>query len=163
MQPDGPVPTQEAADEMGAVVAFAEGDPAQLDGFADRVAGFPPGQDRFMGRHWLTHAIQPGNTDAVAWVLGKGVAVDFRDDEGNSPLKAVIADAGESGADLTLRLMDMLFAAGPNPAREYWDLEAITPLWQARRARRPEIVAIPEDAIAARAPGVTPPAPGPHK
>ncbi len=84
------------------------GDVAGLEEIAQSVAGFPSGKDDFLGRYWITNAIDCGTAEVVAWMLSKGAPVGFRDDEGFTVLHSAI---DREKPDRT-RVMSMLLEAG---------------------------------------------------
>ena len=103
--------------------AFCRADLPQLEELT-YLSPFPCGLDGWLGNHWLTSAIDTGNADAVAWVLSKGPRVDFIDG-GFTALKSALQTekdwphssgrhgrTAEEAADVTIRLIDMLLAAG---------------------------------------------------
>src|SRR4051794_7158931 len=61
-----------------------------LEELARIVDGFPAGKDDFIQRHWITNAIDCGNTKVVRWMLKKGAPVIFRNDEGYTVLHSAI-------------------------------------------------------------------------
>lgn len=88
--------------------AMIAGDIAALDDIAQRVAGFPAGRDAFVGRHWITNAVDCGTTSVVSWMLEKGVLLDFCDEEGYTVLHSALDRNPPERYDL----MRMLIAAG---------------------------------------------------
>jgi len=54
------------------------------------IAGFPSGCDDFINRYWITNAIDCGSLESVKWIVSKGVKLNFRDDEGYSPIHSCI-------------------------------------------------------------------------
>lgn len=70
--------------------ALAEGTPAQLEELSVEIPGFPDGVDDFIQRRWIINAIDEGSKEAITWILGKGVNLDFRDEEGYTPLHAAL-------------------------------------------------------------------------
>lgn len=104
--------------------AMVAGDLTRLEALT-HLSPFPCATDGWIGRHWLTHAIDSGNPDAVAWVLSKGARADYVEDDGFTALKAALqtevdwmhisnplACNADQAADLTIRLIDLLLAAG---------------------------------------------------
>ncbi len=45
---------------------------------------FPNGVDSFWKRCWIINAIDCGSLESVKWMIGKGVVLSFRDDEGST-------------------------------------------------------------------------------
>lgn len=68
----------------------AEGDENQLNKLAQEVEGFPGGCDCLVKRHWITNAIDCGSIASIRWMLSRNVPLDFRDEEGRSPLHCAI-------------------------------------------------------------------------
>ncbi len=66
------------------------GDTQGLEEVATLLAGFPNGEDPFLGRRWIMTAVDSGCVSSVEWMIGKGVPLDFRDDEGRTPLHAAL-------------------------------------------------------------------------
>lgn len=104
--------------------AMLAGDLEKLEVLTD-LSPFPCASDGWSDMRWLTHAINSGNADAVIWVLSKGCDASYIKDDGNTPLKAVlqteedwphsgnpVITTTEKAADLTIRLIDLLLAAG---------------------------------------------------
>ncbi len=105
--------------------ALKNADIQRLESFA---AGspFPCGLDGWLGRYWLTNAIDAGNADAVAWVLSKKPDVNYVDDEGFTAVmsvlqqeldyrKGVIKNAGLLNCEaqsLAIQMIDLLCDAG---------------------------------------------------
>ena len=61
-----------------------------LERIALTTESFPSGKDDFIGRYWITNAIDCGSLESIRWMLSKKVPLDFRDDEGNTPLLSAI-------------------------------------------------------------------------
>lgn len=112
-----------APDFDTAYQAFCNGDIATLESLAAG-SDFPHGVDGFVGTYWLTNAISSGNLEAVRWVLGKDVEVNYIDDEGDSALNFAlqielhsrliqpsVSDQAEVTA-LTICMIDLLYDAG---------------------------------------------------
>jgi len=99
--------------------AFQEGDIDELERLAVGNT-FPHGVDGWLGRRWLTNAIDAANAYSVEWVLSKGVDCNYVDDEGFSALKSALqvergckrSPNAPSGAELTISLIDLLLGAG---------------------------------------------------
>ena len=53
-------------------------------------SSFPHGKDGWLGRHWLTHAVDCGNLAAIEWVLSKKPAINYQDDEGECALTSAL-------------------------------------------------------------------------
>ena len=84
------------------------GDIALLSEFSEIVDDFPTGKDHFIGRHWITNAIDCGTAAVVEWMLEMGAPVVFHDDEGYSVLHAAI----EREKPDRVKIASMLIAAG---------------------------------------------------
>lgn len=81
---------------------------ADLEQLAAEIPGFPEGVDPFIGRRWIINAIDTGSTMAVRWMLGKGINLNFRDEEGVTPLHCVIDCSRPDKYDL----LELLIVAG---------------------------------------------------
>ena len=68
------------------------------------VEGFPDGVDGFVGRNWITNAIDSGSLESVKWILSKGVDLSFRDPEGYTPLLSAM-DRGLPGKYEIIQLL----------------------------------------------------------
>ena len=103
--------------------AMCDGDLATLETLVGQ-GGFPHGVDGWLGRRWLTNAIDAASVETVEWVLSKGVEVNYVDDEGFSALKSALqvevdcayrhpemTEPSEKAA-LTIAMIDALCAAG---------------------------------------------------
>ncbi|MBK8974754.1 MAG: ankyrin repeat domain-containing protein [Planctomycetes bacterium] len=64
---------------IGAIVA---GDIDALEDCALIVESFPAGRDDFTNRTWIAHAVDCGPLPVIAWMLARGVPLDFESDEG---------------------------------------------------------------------------------
>lgn len=51
---------------------------------------FPNGKDDFIGRHWITNAIDCGNVEVVLWMLSNGASARIDATDGYSVLHSVI-------------------------------------------------------------------------
>ncbi|MHA6263970.1 ankyrin repeat domain-containing protein [Arenibacterium sp. CAU 1754] len=101
--------------------AFRTGNISRLDELA-KGSPFPCGTDGWLGRRWLTNAIDSHNPDAVAWVLSKNPQVNYVDEDGFTALKSILQVENDSkiveklndkdAASLTIKLIDMLLKAG---------------------------------------------------
>ena len=101
--------------------AFEKGDIERLEALAQE-KNFPLGEGPIWDGHCLSQAIMSANVDSVAWVLSKEVEVNYTE-AGFSPLKMALQMEKDShmfpprcsvkpGAELTIRLLDMLIDAG---------------------------------------------------
>lgn len=105
--------------------AMRAGDLQRLEQMT-HLSEFPRGIDGWLGRHWLTTAIDAGNADAVSWVLSKGAHATYVDDEGFTAIASALQLEGDSrqfgvgaaplvpqdAAQLTIRIVDLLTDAG---------------------------------------------------
>ncbi len=78
---------------------------AELAGCWDE---FPSGKDDFLGRHWITNAIDCGSVEVVSWMLSHGASVPIEVDDGYTVLHSVI----ERSKDDKYQMMRMLIDAG---------------------------------------------------
>jgi ankyrin repeat protein len=69
---------------------------------------FPCGKDDFIGRHWITNAIDCGSVEVVSWMLSHGASVPIEVDDGYTVLHSVI----ERSKDDKYRMMRILIDAG---------------------------------------------------
>lgn len=90
------------------MAALASEGPEQWDAIAADLPGFPDGLDDVVHRRWIVNALGTGSAASVRWMVNKGVDLDFRDDEGYTPLHAVI----ERAAADRYELLDLLLGAG---------------------------------------------------
>lgn len=90
---------------------LASGSVADLEELAELVDGFPDAFDGFTGRHWITHAIDCGSLLALNWMIGRGVTLRFRDDEGYTPLHSAI----DGARDDRLAVIELLLQGGADP------------------------------------------------
>ena len=120
--------------------AIAEGDIDALEDYSKFVDDFPTGKDHFIGRNWITNAVDCGTPDVVKWMINKGVSLVFDDDEGYSILQsaidrerddkhAVLRMLIEGGADVNAHGMNDWTAAHLAAARN--DLESLKMLFEA--------------------------------
>ena len=70
------------------------GDIQALEKLSNSESSFPDGQDRWLGRHWLTNAIDCGTAIVVRWMLEKGASPIYLDDEGYTALHSAIEREG---------------------------------------------------------------------
>ncbi len=66
------------------------GAPIDFARMVQREPAFPYGRDPVFGRHWLTNAIDWQAVRAVRWMLAQQVDVSYLDEEGLTPLMAVL-------------------------------------------------------------------------
>ncbi len=87
--------------------ALANSDIEFLEQYAQTNPNFPHGKDDFVGRYWLTNAIDLGSVETVQWFLDQGCEVNYQDDEGYSPLQSAIERDEDS-----LNIIERLVQAG---------------------------------------------------
>jgi ankyrin repeat protein len=88
--------------------ALASADPEGLQALGRELDGFPHGEDPYIGRRWITNAIDVGSKESVRWMLRQAVDLNFRDDEGYTPLHSAI----DRERPDRYEVLDMLLAAG---------------------------------------------------
>jgi ankyrin repeat protein len=91
-----------------AMAVLESGSPAQLEELAGEIAGFPEGEDPYIGRHWITNALDSGSRQAVEWMLQRHVDLNFCDPEGYTPLHTAL----ELEREDKYELLDALLSAG---------------------------------------------------
>jgi ankyrin repeat protein len=84
------------------------GERTKLEELAAVLATFPEGVDSFVGRRWIINAIDDGARSTVEWMLEKGADLVFRDEEGYTPVLAVI----DSKRADRYELLELLLRAG---------------------------------------------------
>ncbi|WP_052600142.1 ankyrin repeat domain-containing protein [Aureispira sp. CCB-QB1] len=57
---------------------------------AKKIHDFPNGCDAFIGRRWITNAIDCGSFQSIVWMLSQEVDLNFVDEEGYSVLHSCI-------------------------------------------------------------------------
>ncbi|HXT00661.1 MAG TPA: ankyrin repeat domain-containing protein [Elusimicrobiota bacterium] len=80
----------------------------RLEALSREVKGFPDGVDSFIRRRWIRNAIDCGSKQAVEWMLRKGLDLNFRDEEGYTPLLCAI----ERETEDRYEVLELLLAAG---------------------------------------------------
>lgn len=96
------------ADYTLALDVLKSGDVVKLEELSALIDGFPDGVDSWLGRRWILHAIDAGDTASIEWMLSKGVDLAFRDNEGYTPVLVAI----ESRRADRLNLLERLLRAG---------------------------------------------------
>lgn len=66
------------------------GTPITWKKLAKKVTDFPNGCDGFIGRRWITNAIDCGSLKAIRWMLEQKIDLQFVDEEGYSILHSCI-------------------------------------------------------------------------
>ena len=69
---------------------LAQGNIELLEEAEKVIESFPTGIDNYLQRHWITNAIDCGSLASVKWVLSRSVDLNFRDDEGYTPLLSAL-------------------------------------------------------------------------
>src|SRR5688500_9522047 len=93
---------------LRAIAVLETGSLAELEQLAAEIHEFPEGADPYIGRRWIINAIDCGSTMAIRWMLGKGVHLHFRDEEGTTPLHAAIESSRADKHDV----LELLIVAG---------------------------------------------------
>lgn len=70
--------------------ALMNGNPIAWEKLAKQENNFPNGCDKFVGRRWITNAIDCGSLESVRWMLAQKVDLLFVDEEGYSVLHSCI-------------------------------------------------------------------------
>ncbi len=89
---------------------LASGTIDELEEASASESTFPEGVDDCIGRRWIINALDYGSSSAIYWMLEKGVGLDFVDEEGRSPLLAVLE---RDASDRYLVLEKLLLAGAP--------------------------------------------------
>jgi ankyrin repeat protein len=87
---------------------LASGTPEQWEELSRQIATFPHGIDDLVHRRWIVNALGTGSKRCVEWMLARKVDLDFRDEEGYTPVHVVI----ERNAPDRYELLDLLLRAG---------------------------------------------------
>jgi ankyrin repeat protein len=90
------------------LTVLESGDDAALEGLANELVGFPHGEDPYVGRRWITNAIDIGSKASIQWMLTQSVDLNYRDAEGYTPVHSAL------GRELPDRhqVLELLLAAG---------------------------------------------------
>ena len=89
--------------------SLERGDVQALERARAEIDGFPHGVDPILETRWISHAVDCGAVAAVVWMLGQGVEIDFRDDEGMTVLHRCLQRDTERH-----EVLAVLLAAGAN-------------------------------------------------
>ena len=73
-----------------AIDALLSGDELRLEELSALEDSFPRGCDGFIGRRWIINAIDCGALKSVQWILQHDVELQFRDEEGYTPVLSAI-------------------------------------------------------------------------
>ena len=103
---------QVIADFDIAWAALCAGDIPALDSLCKTLPDFPHGVDSWVGRRWIINAIDSHSSAAVNWMIGKGVPLVFRDEEGRNVLQACLEHFEEHKVVHMHDIMRALIAAG---------------------------------------------------
>lgn len=88
--------------------ALATGTRHEWERLSAEVSGFPHGVDDLVHRRWIVNALGSGSIDSVRWMLEKHVDLNFRDEEGYTPLHVAI----EREPPARYELLELLLHAG---------------------------------------------------
>jgi ankyrin repeat protein len=103
------MPQFDARDDYSYVLGLlASGTEGQWRELEELIDGFPGGVDQFIGRRWVTNAIDAGSMACVEWMIARRVELRFRDEEGYT----VIHSALKRKAPDRQRVLEMLLKAG---------------------------------------------------
>lgn len=82
------------------------------------VESFPHGVDELFGRPWIHNAIDCGSVEAIRWMIDDKVDLATRDEDGNTPLHAVL----QRDLPHKYEILELLLRAGaPVDARGFDD------------------------------------------
>lgn len=95
-------------DYLQAMEFLASGSADDWEALSVRLDGFPHGTDAVIQRRWIINAAGGGSASCVAWMIGRGVALDFCDDEGYTPVHAALE---RTDAD-RFRILELLLEGG---------------------------------------------------
>lgn len=85
---------------------------ADWEALSHELPGFPHGVDDLVRRRWIINVIGEGGSKAsVEWMLSQNVELNFRDEEGYTPVLTAI----ERNSPDKYELLEMLLAAGASP------------------------------------------------
>ena len=93
---------------LRAMTIIETGSLEDLERLAAEMPGFPDGVDPYIGRRWIINAIDTGSLVAIRWMLAKGVDLNFRDEEGATPIHCAVDRSRADKYDV----MEMLIVAG---------------------------------------------------
>lgn len=89
-----------------AVRLLTSGGEVQWQELEQLIAGFPDGVDEFLGRRWITNAIDCGSVASVRWMLTRNVELRFQDTGGYTVLHSVLDQNGPERHELLELLLD---------------------------------------------------------
>lgn len=87
---------------------LASGGEAEWQELEQLVDGFPDGIDAFIGRRWITNAVDCGSVASVRWILTRNVDLRFQDGEGYTVLHSALDRKGPERYEL----LEVLLNAG---------------------------------------------------
>lgn len=85
---------------------LTSGGEAQWQELEQLIEGFPHGVDEFIGRRWITNAIDCGSVASVRWMLARKVDLRFQDNEGYTVLHSALDREGFERHELLELLLD---------------------------------------------------------
>lgn len=81
---------RDSADYDFAIKVLQSEDMENFQELEQLLDGFPEGVDGFIGRRWITNAIDIGSKASIAWILERDVDLSFCDDEGYTVLHSAL-------------------------------------------------------------------------
>jgi len=93
---------------LRAMSVLRSGSVQELEGLEREIDGFPDGVDPYVGVRWILCAIDAGSTESIRWLLGRGVELSFRDEQGYTPVLAAL----ERQHDDRLEVLELVLRAG---------------------------------------------------
>jgi len=87
---------------------LASGSSADWERLSFEIPGFPEGVDDLVSRRWIINAVGTGSRQSIEWMISKNVRLDFRDEEGYTPLHVAI----ERRAPDRHEILELLLRAG---------------------------------------------------
>lgn len=98
------------SDDLEAILeSIRDGDIHFLEFIAECINSFPSGiEDKILGTHWITYAIDLGSLESLLWMLARGTKIDFEDGMGYTVLHSAI----ESTSKYKYEIMEKLIEFG---------------------------------------------------
>jgi ankyrin repeat protein len=93
---------------LRAIAVLRSASAEEFEALARELEGFPDGDDPYLGSRWILHAIGAGSTEAVRWMVERGVELDFLGLDGYTPVHSVLERARVD----RLELLELLLRAG---------------------------------------------------
>ena len=87
------------------------GTTADWETLSRELPDFPHGVDDLVQRRWIINAVYGGSKAAIEWMLEKEVELNFRDEEGYTPVLTAIERQGPDKHEI----LEMLLRAGASP------------------------------------------------